>query len=57
METEKHEASENMQKFFKNLLDIKQYVKELSENKCDERHMKAVYERLDKIIKNSREGK
>lgn len=51
---EEHKASENMKKFFDNLLEIKKFVK----NKYEETHdevLKEVYIKLDKVIKSTEE--
>ena len=52
-EDKTYHADERMQKFFKNLLDLKQWLKEAAENSRDAL-LNEAHEKLDKIIK---EGK
>lgn len=50
METRRIEASDYLKKFFKKLLDLKQYVAE----KCDEKDdpiLEEIYSKLHQIIK------
>lgn len=50
MDLEEHKASEEMKKFFENLLEIKAFVKTKHEETNDPT-LKEIYERLDKVIK------
>ena len=50
---EKHKASENMQKFFANLLEVKEFVKKKAAEKKDP-VLNEIYQKLDKVIKESK---
>jgi len=54
METkkEKNQASEYMMKFFNNLLEIKEFVRQKSEESQDP-ILKEVFQKLDKVIKEN----
>lgn len=50
MKKEEHQASENMKKFFENLLEIKDFVKKKYDESKD-KTIKEIYEKFDKVIK------
>jgi hypothetical protein len=50
MEKEEYKASPYMKKFFENLLEIKEFVKQ-KHNETKDKILQEIYERLDKVIK------
>ena len=53
MAEEERKADERMQLFFKNLLDLKEFVKKQAED-SDNATLHEIYNKLDKIIKEDK---
>jgi len=50
-----YKADERMKLFFNQLLDLKKFIKEMTEEKPDDVTLRHIYENLDKIFKERQE--